>query len=237
LGVVFVAGLTGLYLSDRALRRIERADEIVQKGQTGLPWIDEFLSRRAQVRAKGAAYEQKARQLLDAVAAAQTSSERIAAHYAVARHEAGVGRGGSDRERRAWQAIVREGGSVPQTLDAWRGLLTRLPAGSANSARTYLRGYLSAIENLPPGEDQLTRLLEAWRISTRHGLSDIELTILETIHATYPGEPRAIEAYEALAGLYRQRADSERLAAVEESIRRAKQAFFEREPTPKPRKG
>src|SRR5687767_4610407 len=110
LSLLLVTGLLGLYLSDRALRRMEKMDDVVLRGQRGLAWIDDFLARRAGAMAKGLAYEAELKRLVAAVTAAQATEQRIAANYAVAKLEGMQGRYDNQHIQAAWVAITRAGG-------------------------------------------------------------------------------------------------------------------------------
>lgn len=227
--LLFVVALIGLYFTDRELRRMEKADEVVLKGGTGLPWIDDYLARRSAAKEKQARYETEVSRLLAIPAAASTPEKRIDAHYAVARYVSAQGHGDSKLVTESWLAIVREGKSMPQTREAWRGLIEQATKSNDREAmRPLIEGYYGAVRNSPNDSGKLFALIDAWRLSARHGVIEIEIASLETIHAEFPGDPDALEAYEALAQKYRRAQQPEKLQAVEESAREARVLLIQR---------
>ena len=164
--LLFVVALVGLYFADRELRRMEKSDEVVLKGGTGLPWIDDVLARRSVAREKQNRYETELNKLLAAPAAAASPEKRIEAHYAVARFACKQGHGDSKGVSDAWRAIVREGKSVPQTREAWRGLIGQAEKSNDRVAlKSLVEGYFAAVTNSPTDSRKLVALLDAWRLA------------------------------------------------------------------------
>lgn len=229
ISLLLLTGLAGLYFSDRALRRMEKVDDVVLRGQTGLPWIDEFLARRAKAKADRRRYEAELKKLLAVVAAGRTAEERIVANYAIAAFEAKHGRSAGAPSREAWLAITREGGTKPETVRAWEGLTilaTKTP-GDAAALPKWMDGYLAAASNLPNDTTKLAHLANLWQLALRHRVPEVELKALEAIHRHFPRDPDMLEAYEALVEKYRAANQTERLAVVEESARIARGTLIE----------
>jgi len=209
-----LVALVVLIVADRFLRRATQLDQLILQGQTGFDWLDEYLNRRAAERA--ALKERRA-----AIAGATNLVGRLEAWYALHDFEVRRGRGDGRRARTTLRAIVTEGESHPLTIPAWRLLLQAAVAAREHKdfLRSLAESYLAALENLPPSQEHWTGLLEVWRLADQHRFADLELTVLEQIHRDYPREITAEPAYQALAARYRRANQTDRLPALEESIR------------------
>lgn len=188
-------------------------DEVVLQGQTGLSWIDELLTKRAAQQAELAKLEAT-------LSAATNVNQRVAAHLAIAQFELKQSRPDSSRRLRHLRAVVDVGRDLPQTVEVWRELIQRAQNNdSSRDVGTLLNSFVAAVKNLPKGSTQLTRLLDAWRLSKGMRRQDVSAPLLEQIQRDYPVALEAMEAYEALASHYRGQGNKERLEPVQQSIR------------------